>query len=51
MKRNVLVVTCLFVLTLSACTMRERAPQSPKRPARAADRAVNFVPAPASAAG
>jgi len=24
MKRNVLVVTCLFVLTLSACTMRER---------------------------
>jgi len=24
-KRNVLVVTCLFVLTLSACTMRERA--------------------------
>ena len=25
MKRNVLVVTCLFVLTLSACTMRERA--------------------------
>ena len=25
MKRNVLVVTCLFMLTLSACTMRERA--------------------------
>ena len=25
MKRNVLVVTCLFALTLSACTMRERA--------------------------
>ena len=24
MKRNVLVVTCLFMLTLSACTMRER---------------------------